>query len=481
MLVAFLTPFPASTAADFRVRTATYIGGPAAGDAWNAVDIAPDGNIVLAGRLPDKNPAGVKAAWLMAGGDGVVLRVAPSGTNVLSMARIGDYIDDMQVGEDGRIVIAGSFGVGVLSTNGTKLLWRDGGILRGTKAAAFRNQTPPFRQDRYRKRVSRVAVGEDGTVASFQAEEKAWGNSPKKGRLYIWNKDGKRLGEVAMVKYKYPKDLVVSAKHKTVIVGGFNTYKADSPHMKGHPIHVPFIVAYTYDGTEKWETYNFPAADCYKQNLYADSRVQRLTIGRDGMLYMGGYIHGGDYVWKMNPHDHTKRVKVDVGYDNHTVAGGMGGGIDHAYFAKFDPENGNILLSQPLICRRNANGGGKPSQSQIKGIHADEKGNVYISGYCEKYIKDRDNCKINGMPVAEYYWPETFLMVVSPDFRKRHVWTVFSGEQSESASWGISVRGKTAALISEVYDGEMLVTRNAMQRVPVNAVDGYLVVWDGEL
>jgi len=43
------------------------------------------------------------------------------------------------------------------------------------------------------------------------------------------------------------------------------------------------------------------------------------------------------------------------------------------------------------------------------------------------------------------------------------------------------VRGRTAALVSEVYDGEMLVTKNAMQRVPMNAVDGYLVVWEPEL
>lgn len=474
-----LLSFPCTNrAGDFRVRTATYLGGPAAAEEWNAVDVAPDGNIVLAGRLVDRDPGGVKANWLMAGGDGVVLRIAPDGTNVLSVTRIGDYVDDMQVGEDGRIAIAGSFGIAILATNGSQLIWRDGDVIRGTKAAAFRNQTPPFREDRYRKRVSRVAVGSDGTVASFQAEEKAWGNAPKKGLLYVWDRDGRRVSETTMVGYKYPKDLVVCSEQKTVIVGGFNTYSADSQHMKNHPIHMPFIVAYTYDGKEKWETYNFPAADSYKQNLFADSRVQRLNIGRDGMLYMGGYIHGGDYVWKMDPHDFTKRVAADVGYDSHSTAGHMGRGIDHAYFAKYDPANGDMLLGQPLICRRNADGSGKPSQSQIRGIHADEKGNVYISGYCEKYISKRDACTVNGMAVAAYHKPETFLMVVSPDFRKRHVWTVFSDEQSESASWGISVRGSTAALVSEVYEGRMLVTPNAMEREPMKTVDGYLVVWE---
>ena len=104
-----------------------------------------------------------------------------------------------------------------------------------------------------------------------------------------------------------------------------------------------------------------------------------------------------------------------------------------------------------------------------------------MSGYCEKYIKGRDACAVNGQTVAEYHKPEAFLMVVSPDFKKRHVWTVFSGEASESASWGIAVRGKTAALIGEVYEGKMIVTGNAMRTEPARPFDGYLVVWQNHI
>ena len=158
----------------------------------------------------------------------------------------------------------------------------------------------------------------------------------------------------------------------------------------------------------------------------------------------------------------------------------MGRGIDHSYVAKFDPATGDFLRGQAFMCRRNANGGGKPSQLQVRGIDADADGNVYMSGYCEKYIKGRDACAVNGQTVAEYHKPEAFLMVVSPDFKKRHVWTVFSGEASESASWGIAVRGKTAALIGEVYEGKMIVTGNAMRTEPARPFDGYLVVWQPE-
>jgi hypothetical protein len=478
--LALLGFLAAGTAAggDFGVSTATYLGGPERMEEWTAVDIAPDGHVVVAGSAPSYRPEGVKEAWLLAGGYGIVMRLDAKTGRPVSAARIGDYIEDMEIDADGRIAVTGSFGVAVLSPDASKVVWRDGNVIRGTRAAQFRNQTPPFKRYRYTRRVARVAVGADGTVASLQAEQKAWGQDPKKGRLYVWNAKGGRLCDVALVKYKYPKDVCVDAKHKLVIVGGFNTYAADSRHMKNHPIHMPFLTAYAYDGKVKWAAYDFPAKDVYAENTFADSRVQRLAIGGDGYLYMGGYIHGGDYVWKHHPFDVTKRVKADTGYDSFSVAANMGRGIDQSYFAKYDPATGNIVRGQVLLCRRTPAGGGKPTQIQIRGIGADGEGNLYLSGYCEKYIKDRDAQKVAGRKVGEYHKPEIFLLVVTPDFRTRKVWTVFSGEACEAASWGLSVRGGRAALVGEVYAGSAITTDNALQKRPAGHTDGYLVVWE---
>jgi hypothetical protein len=385
----------------------------------------------------------------------------------------------MEIGEDGAIAVTGSFGVALLSPDGSRILWRDAGIVRGTKAAQFRNQTPPFKLARYTRRVSRVAIGADGTVASIQSDQKIHSAEPKKGHLYVWDRQGQRLCDVPLVKYKYLKDVCVDSQHKLVIVGGFNTYAADSPHMKNHPIHMQFMTAYAYGGQEKWRNYDFTAQASYAQNTYADSRVQRLVIGRDGFLYMGGYIHGGDYVWVHDPKDVTKRLKKDTGFDSFSKAMNMGRGIDQGYFAKYDPATGEFLQGQALLCRREANGGGKPTQIQIKGIHADEKGCLYMSGYCEAYIKDRDSQKVLGVPVGAYYKPEPFLLVVSPDFRSRQVWTVFA-RHCEAASWGVSVREGVAALVAEVYEGELITTENAMQKEPPAARCGYLVTWKTE-
>jgi hypothetical protein len=80
-----------------------------------------------------------------------------------------------------------------------------------------------------------VIAGGDGTIASLQMDEKVFGRAPKKGHLYVWDKDGKRLCDVLLQKYKYPKDLCISGTDGLVIIGGFNTYAADSKHMKNHP------------------------------------------------------------------------------------------------------------------------------------------------------------------------------------------------------------------------------------------------------
>lgn len=464
-------------AEDFRPSMATYLGGGEKVEEWTAVEVAPDGHVVVTGGAPGYTVQGVEETWLMAGGYGIVMQIDPKTNQPVSVTRLGDWIEDMQIDPAGRIALCGSFGVAVLDPEGANILWRDGSIICGTRAAQFRNQTPPFKNRRYTRRVARVAVGTDGTVATIQAEEKAWGDDPKKGHLYIYDRSGKQLADVVLVKYKYPKDVAVDGKNKLVIVGGFNTYKHDSPHMKGHPIHMPFLTAYTYDGKVKWSAYDFPAKDVYAENTYADSRVQRLAIAADGYLYMGGYIHGGDYVWRHDPLDVTKRVKVDVGYDGYTSAHNMGRGIDQGYFAKFDPATGKILQGQVLLTRREPKGGGKPAQIQIKGIQADKDGTVYLAGYCEKYIKDRDAQQVAGQRVGEYHKPEPFLLIVTPDFRSRKIWTVFAAEECEAAFWGLGLRNGVAATVGEVYEGQTITTDNALQKAPAEHTDGYLVIW----
>jgi hypothetical protein len=170
-------------------------------------------------------------------------------------------------------------------------------------------------------------------------------------------------------------------------------------------------------------------------------------------------------------------VEADTGYDAYSTASNMGRGIDQAYFARFDPATGEILKAQVLLCRQKPDGGGKPSQIQITGIHADTTGRTYLAGYCEAFIRQRDRQTVAGRPVGAYHKPEVFLLGVSPDFKSRSVWTVFSAERCEAAAWGLTCRDERAALVGEVYEGSAITTTNAPLTNAMAHVDGYLVYW----
>ena len=82
--------------------------------------------------------------------------------------------------------------------------------------------------------------------------------------------------------------------------------------------------------------------------------------------------------------------------------------------------------------------------------------------------------------MGAYYKPEPYLLVVTPDFRHRKVWTVFAADQCEAAFWGLGLRNGVAAMVGELYEGKTIVTDNALQRTAPRPTGGYLVVWKPE-
>lgn len=76
----------------------------------------------------------------MAGGYGIVMRIDTKTDQPVSVTRMGDWIEDMQMNLEGRIAPCGSFRLAVLDQNGANMLWRDGSFVRGTRAAKSRNR-----------------------------------------------------------------------------------------------------------------------------------------------------------------------------------------------------------------------------------------------------------------------------------------------------------------------------------------------------
>jgi len=480
---------------NFSVNTATYIGGNAIDDEINGVDVAPNGNIVVIGKLPGFNPGNVTPLDLKGGGDGVIVRYGSDGTTVLSITRLPGKVYDIEIGNQGQIAICGSFGVGVLNATASDFLWSDISITKGSENAhtntffGWYNITE--NKARYKRAMSRISIGTDGTVATVQ-QATNYGNSQMK----FYNPQGNVLFDTifkaqisntfpdytcngkAYQHMIYPEDICVDGDNGHVILGGWNPRHDKSRHMDCHPIHMPFMYCFDYTGKRIWKNYDWRPWDVYwGRDYYADSRINEVVIGRDGMLYMAGYIHGGDHMFILNPTDYMTFTGKHVGYDNYSNATNMGAGIDQAYFAKYDPTNGNILKSQACMVRKKPNGTDKPNQSLIKGIMADENGKVYLAGYCQPYVKNRSSLTVNNTAVGERDTSEAFVMVVNPDWLSREVWTVFTADKSESTFWGLGYRNGLAVAAGEVFGGTMITSSNALQSTSSTLYDGYMVSW----
>ncbi len=474
-------------AQDFQITTSTYIGSSEISEEINGVDVAPDGSIVVVGILPESyNPDGLTSTNLLGGGTGVIIRYAMDGKSVLSVTRIKDSVFDVEVGEQGQIAVCGNFGVAVLNAEANDFLWKDTTIKTGTPEAHTTNFYQEFAdaavKPRYVRSLSRVSIGKDGTVATMQVPVKYWYVDPPECYVYVYNSEGDRLYDF-LSNDEYPMDIAVDGNNQLVIFGGWNAEHAPHGGIEDHPIHVPFMRAYNYSGNLQWKNYGWSAEACYDQNHFADSRVQVMTIGEDGYLYMGGYIHGGDHLWKLGPKDITDRPDVTCNTgDVYSQAINMGAGMDHAYFARFDPVNGDILKGQALLSRETEdNSLVKPRQIQIKGIDADEDGIVYMSGYTQDYIYNRSNKSINGMTVgamtSQTPYAEPFFMEMNQDWSARNVWTVFSKNNCEGAAWGMAYRNGIKALVGEVFTGEIITTNDAPQPAAAGVHDGFLVTW----
>lgn len=469
-------------------------------DEVNGVDVAPDGSIVVVGKLFSYSKPGALIYNLLGGGDATVVRLNRLGTVVLSVTHIGTVdgtVNDVQVGDDGRIAITGSFGVGLLKADGSSFEWVDTSIQIGTVAAhsnsfyAWFNLTE--NKQRYKRAMSRVSIGSDGTTATIQ-QVANYGSS----YLYVYDTNGNMVFDSIFPasttkvfpdrtftnNYNinvYPNDICVDGKNKSVIIAGWNPRMDDSRHMLNHPIHMPYIKCLDYAGNMKWLDYDWRAKDVYEAaDYYADSRFNDIVLGRDGYLYTAGYIHGGDHMFILDPKSMILNNALAVGFDSYSSPYSMGAGIDHAYICQYDPLTGNIIKGEGVIVRKKTNGTDKPNQSQVKGLMADENGKLYLAGYCQPYIKNRDLQTINGIAVGAKDTCESFAMVLNPGWKSREIWTVPNKNLLEGAFWGLGYRNGIVAAAGEVYSGEAI-TVNAIDPARMPNYDGYLLTWGNYL
>lgn len=382
---------------------ASYLGGPGA-DAVNATDFDAAGRLLLGGRWGD-GPIGGVAAAALPGGSGAVVRLAADGRAVSAAARVGGVVRDMEASAAGAVVACGDMGVVVLEAALNAALWR----------AAPGD-------------VSRCAAGADGSAAALVGRT-----------IYRYGPDGAPAGTVT-VAGSAVADIALDTASGLVFATGYTQAAAN--------LKVVFLRAYGRDGALRWTAYDFATGAVAGANLGADTEGRRVALGADGRLYFAGFADGGNAIYSRDPRDLARRLGAGelIAFDEYNTPFNISGAKSLAWYGRFEPATGALLQGQWLLTRLSD---GKGNSIGVRAIDAAADGTLAIAGDSAATIAGRATMQFAGVTLGAYESGEPYLLVASPDFRTRRLWTAFAAPGASAGGSpvnGVAVSGLTVGL-----------------------------------
>jgi hypothetical protein len=382
---------------------ASYLGGAEA-DRVSAADLDADGRLILAGSWGSGPIGGVTAADLP-GGAGAVVRLGPGGRSVAAAARVGGTVRDMEVSASGVVVACGDMGVVALQ-----------GELGGVAWSA----TPGD--------VARCSAGAAGSVAALVGKT-----------IYRYGPDGSPAGSVTLADTGVA-DVAIDDASGLVFATGYN--------QKSSNLKVAFLRAYDAAGAVRWSAYDFSASAVSGASLGADSEGRRVTVGRDGMLYLAGWTDGGNSIYGRDPGEIGRPLGAGelIKFDVYNNPFNISGARSLAWYGRFEPATGALLRGQWLLTRLSD---GRGNSISIRAIDADADGTLAIAGDTAASIQGRTGMRFADVTLGGYEGGEPFLLVVSPDMGARRLWTAFAAPGTSAGGspvTGVAIGGGLVGL-----------------------------------
>ncbi|MGB3636093.1 MAG: hypothetical protein WBA39_00650 [Rivularia sp. (in: cyanobacteria)] len=429
---------PQSPTNNLDVSAATYLGGKE-DDSTNAVDISVDGNIVIVGGSLKNANLGGKETELLGGGDGTIVRYNAKTNEAVATTRLPGKVLDLEVSKNGDIAVAYEGGIAVLNADATEVKW--------SKSLSD---------------VARIAISDNGKVGVVRDRE-----GPDKAHLF--DNNGEQLKEwITDNSRRNFLDIAVTDQNGGMVIAtGFE--------QKTGILQVAFTQAWSYQGENLWKNYDFDDKDIYEENLMADTRGQRVAIGRDGQLYSSYFVNGGTgfSIFYRDPFDLSEKVSGDrkIETDKYNSPTNVNS-IKMTWYGRYDLNTGELIKGQSLLGRLS---NGKGNSVDVDSITATEDGTVILAGAAAARIANRDAQTIEGEAVNEYAGYEGYIAIISPDLKERLSWTPITDSDGAVAAFR---DGKTAVVTTTDFEKGQI-THNAIQDSAGGKNDGYLIVIGG--
>ncbi len=296
--------------------------------------------------------------------------------------------------------------------------------------------------------VERVAIAPDGHVAAIA------GNV-----VHLFDSDNREIFSKER-DYTGVTDIEVLScgEQQFVYVTSFRNATFTDLNNRRNPVQIARLEALDFTGNVQWSLFG-DSAETIKQNV-ADTRLYKVTLGRDGYLYIAGESAGTATIfrWRGEPMTEAEQTgqtdpflsRIDPYSRLHNS-----GAAHLPYYARVHPTEGRLVSAQMSFPRKSDT---KANAMRLGDIAASADGTLYFGGAASASIANRENLTLNGVPVGSYSGKDQTWMAIAPDFQTREFWTVLAKESGKGIVQGVDAGYGYSAAISNVESGSVPVT-----------------------
>lgn len=295
--------------------------------------------------------------------------------------------------------------------------------------------------------VTRVAIAADGHLAAIADKT-----------VYLYHNNQSIFSKLRDYTRVTDVELLSCGNNNLVYVTSFQNARFTDINGQTNPIQIARLEALDFSGNIEWFRFSHQT-ETIKQNV-ADTRLYRVTLGRDGYLYIGGESAGTATVfrWRGLPLTEDEQFGRERPFVTRTDANSQlhnSASAHISYYARVHPIKGDLITSQITFPRLPNT---KSNTMRIGDIAASESGNLYFGGAANSSIPNRENLTLNGAPVGEYDGRDRTWLSVSPNFRDRNFWTVLAGVGGKGIVQGVDAGYGYSAALSNAESGTVPVT-----------------------